>query len=91
MGFPRPKHREDYWFVGGLMLALVLGVIAGSSVNIFFLIACSFVFAVVWVFTYLFIVFDRPGPFAAYFVIAIPILLAATWLSVIVSVFGFLR
>lgn len=85
------RSREDYWFVGGLMLALMFGIIVGSTLNIFFLIACSFVLAVVEVFTWLFVALDKPGPFAVWLVIAIPVLLIATWMAVIVSVWGFLR
>ena len=83
--------REDYWFVGGLLMALILGIVAGASLNVFFLTACSFLLAVVWIGVFFYTVFNQPRPFAVWLFLAIPQLLGATWLAVIVSMRGFWR
>jgi hypothetical protein len=85
------RFREEDWYVAGLGLMLILGIVVGAKLNIFFLLACSVLLVVVWVVTFIYCALATPGSFAVWLLFAIPTLLIPTWFSVIVSVWGFFR
>jgi hypothetical protein len=91
MTFLKMHYREDYWFVGGLLLALVLGVIAGLTLAIVFLAACTVLFVACWFVVILYAAIGRPGAFAVWLACAIPILVVATWMTVVAAVWGIVR
>ena len=91
MAFLGMRYREDYWFVGGLVMALVAGVVAGTALNVILLGVAAALLVFVWLGTLMYCVIDRPGPVAVWLALAIPVLLIAMCLSVIVSLWGFFR
>lgn len=93
MAFLGMKYREDVWFVGGLLLAAVLGIIAGLTLALVFLAVCSFVLFLVWfvVVGLDIILYPRNGRCGVFFAFAIPVFVVSTWVTVVVSVFGVLR
>ena len=91
MAILRMKYREDYWFVGGLLLVLVFGIIAGTTLALPFLAACTIVLGFVWLVTIGYAAAGRPGPGLVWFCLATPILIITTWVAVVVSVWGFTR